>query len=378
MVGTTTRGPCLAPRLLFLNNMAFVMVDVTPIETSKNTSGLRPNKAASSKRIKSLPEVRMSAMLSGLTNRLVVFVFLVALTFFLPRLMPGDPLDILFPGDLARDLTPAEIAKLRHQMGLDGSLLAQFASYCKALFHGDLGFSCIHAAPVTQLLASSLPWTGLLMLLATPIFLLLGIGCGIEAGRQSHQLPDRIMTTIVTIIASLPPFVTAVLLLVLFGFGLSFFPVSGAEPLFPSDTMPKRLIDILYHAVLPATALAMHEVVRFYFLSRGEAIKLSVRPFISNARARGIGEGREFIHYFGRNLLPTLLARLSDTISTMVTSVLFVEIVFSYPGIGHLIYNAVLDRDFVLLQGSVLGLAAVVLLANWLLDNAVALLAERG
>ncbi len=354
------------------------MVDVIPIEPSKNASDLVPCDSASQGREKRLPKHFLSGLLSGLANRFVVLAFLVALTFFLPRLMPGDPLDILFPGDLARDLTPAEIAKLRHQMGLDGTLLAQFAGYCKALLQGDLGFSYIHAAPVAQLLASSLPWTGLLMLLATPIFLVLGIGCGIEAGRQPHQLLDRTMTTIVTIIASLPPFATAVLLLVLFGFGLSLFPVSGAEPLFPSDSGARRLIDILHHAFLPATALAMHEVVRFYFLSRGEAIKLSVRPFISNARARGVGEGREFIHYFGRNLVPTLLARLSDTISAMVTSVLFVEIVFSYPGIGNLIYNAVLDRDFALLQGAVLGLATVVLLVNWLLDSAVAMLAERG
>ena len=359
------------------------MVGVTPVETSRDISrSVPPSEGASTGRAIRVqngePERRVGGLLSGLANRLVVFIFLIALTFFLPRLVPGDPLDILFPGDLARDLNPTEIATLRKQMGLDGTLLSQFADYCKALLHGDLGFSYIHAAPVSQLLSSSLPWTGLLMLLATPIFLILGIGCGIEAGRQPHQLLDRAMTSIVTIIASLPPFATAVLLLVLFGFGLSLFPVSGAEPLFPSDNDTKRLIDILYHAILPATALAMHEVVRFYFLSRGEAIKLSVRPFISNARARGVGERRQFIHYFGRNLLPTLLARLSDTVSAMVTSVLFVEIVFSYPGIGHLIYNAVLDRDFALLQGAVLGLAAVVLLVNWLLDDAVAMLAKRG
>ncbi len=361
----------------------FIMVDVMPVETSKNTSGpIPPNKHAPAGRAthnhSEKSKIRVAGLLSGLVNRLVVFIFLIALTFFLPRLMPGDPLDILFPGDLARDLSPTEIATLRNQMGLNGTLLSQFADYCKALLHGDLGFSYIHSAPVTQLLAGSLPWTGLLMLLATPIFLILGIGCGIEAGRQPHQLLDRVMTMIVTVIASLPPFATAVLLLVLFSFGLSLFPASGAEPLFPSDNGTKRLIDILYHAILPATALAMHEVVRFYFLSRGEAMKLSVRPFISNARARGVGEWREFIHYFGRNLLPTLLARLSDTISAMVTSVLFVEIVFSYPGIGHLIYNAVLDRDFVLLQGSVLGLATVVLLVNGLLDSTVAILAKRG
>ena len=158
------------------------------------------------------------ALVYGLINRVVVFAMLVLLTFFLPRLMPGDPLDMVLASDLARELSAAEIQDLRQQMGMDGSLLEQFIHYCAAVAQGDFGYSVHHAASVTDLLGSSLPWTALLILCAMPLFLLVGVGVGIEAGRFPHHRLDRIMTTLITLLASIPPFATAVLLLAVFGF----------------------------------------------------------------------------------------------------------------------------------------------------------------
>ncbi len=319
-----------------------------------------------------------SGLLYGLVNRMIILALLILLTFLLPRLMPGDPVDMLISSDVARDLSAAERTALQVQMGLNAPLWEQFGGYVLGILKGDLGYSAHHAAPVTSLLASALPWTGLLIILSLPVFLIVGVGLGIEAGQRPHRRLDHAVTGLMTLFASLPPFAVAVLLLAVFGFLWPLFPASGAEPLFPSDDLVTNIFEILYHAALPALALAAHEIVRFYYLSRGEAMKLSVRPFVINAYARGITGWRARIHYYGRNLLPVLLARLSDSLSTLVSTVLYVEIVFSYPGIGTLLYGAILERDFVLLQGVILGLATCVLMTNWGIDVVVSSLAERG
>jgi peptide/nickel transport system permease protein len=308
----------------------------------------------------------------------VVFLLIALLTFLLPRLMPGDPLDLLLSSDLARQLTPVEAEVIREQMGLTGSWPRQLGSCLLSLATGDLGYSLQHAAPVADLLSRALPWTLLLIACALPLYLVIGVAAGIEAGRATGSAFDRASTALATFLASIPPFAAAVLLLLAFGIVWPVLPISGAEPIFPAETLATRMVDIASHAVLPASALAFHEVVRIYFLARAEAAALSQRPFVANAKARGIRGARERVHYYGRNLLAVLLARLSDSITSMFGAVLFVEVVFSYPGVGRLIYDAVLDRDYVLLQGAVLGLSAFVLVLNWVVDTAALALASRG
>lgn len=321
---------------------------------------------------------RRANLLVGLASRLAVFVLLAVLAFALPRLLPGDPVDLVQSSDIVRSMTGAETDGLRQQIGLSGSWLEQFRDYCLAILRGDLGYSLRHAAPVTDLLRASAPWTGLLIVGAMPIYLFVGVAAGIEAGRAPFEPVDRILTTIATVLASIPPFACAIGLLLVFGVLWPVFPVGGAQPIFPSEQPFERIAEIARYAALPVLALSFHEVVRFFFLSRGEAMNLSTRAFVQNARSRGIHGWRERAHYFGRNLLPVVLARMSDSITALVGAILYVEVVFSYPGIGHLIYGAILDRDYALLQGAVLGLAALMLSLNWIMDAVVALLAERG
>ncbi len=324
------------------------------------------------------PARRRAGLIYDLVNRVIVFFLLIVLTFALPRLMPGDPLSLLLSSDVTRELTAAETEALRRDMGLAGSWADQFFTYFRAVLSGDLGYSFHHAAPVSRLLATALPWTGLLVLGAIPLYLVVGVFAGIEAGRVPHRRFDRVATGLMTVLASLPPFTVAVFLLLIFAVLWPVLPLGGAQPIFPAEAPLARSVEILRHALLPTVALAAHEIVRFYFLSRGEAVALSARPFLINARARGISGWRERIDYYGRNLLPVILARMSDSITVLVGAVLYVEVVFSYPGIGHLILGAIMDRDYTLLQGAVLGLSVLVLSLNWLIDVAATLLARRG
>lgn len=137
-------------------------------------------------------------------------------------------------------------------------------------------------------------------------------------------------------------------------------------------------MDVLRHATLPAIALAMHEVVRYFFLARGETIVLTSRPFVINARARGVRGWRLRHTYLFANVRAPLLARLSDSVTGLVTAILFVELALSYPGVGHVIHLAISQRDYALLQGAVLLLSAMVLLVNWIVDLSAACLASRG
>ncbi|SFU10679.1 peptide/nickel transport system permease protein [Pseudovibrio denitrificans] len=317
-------------------------------------------------------------LLSGLSVRLLVFFLLVLLVFFLPRLLPGDPVAIFLSSDLSRDLSGSEAEELRSQFGVAGGWLQQLGEYLSNLVVGDLGYSVPHAAPVSQLLKAAIPWTLLLIACAAPLFLIAGAAGGIEAGKAPGALFDRVATGTVTVIASIPPFTAAVLLLLAFGILWPVLPAGGAEPLFPSDNPLQRDFDVARHAVLPVLALSLHEVSRFYFLARGEAITLSQRPFIINACGRGIKGWRLRTAYYGRSLFPVFLARMSDSLTGLFGAVLFVEIVFSYPGTGHLIYNAILDRDYVLLQGAVIVMAGLVLLLNWIIDAVATSLARRG
>lgn len=321
---------------------------------------------------------KAATLLRGLLQRLLVFVFLLVLMSVLPRLLPGDALDVLMDSDVQRDLQESERSALRDQLGLGGTLIEQVGRDLMRLLRGDFGYSHLHGAPVSRLLADALPWTALLIALATPIFLGFGVIFGIEAGRRPGARLDRIITTAMSLLASVPPFVTAMALLLCFAILWPILPTGGAEPLFPAEAPWPHAREIARHALLPACALALHEVVRYFFVVRGEAAGLSRRAFVINARSRGISGWRERRDYYGRNLLPVICARLSQSVATLFTASLFVEVIFSYPGVGSLTYQEVLDRDYALLQGAIAVLAALVLSLNWVFDALTDILAHRG
>jgi len=291
--------------------------------------------------------------------------------------MPGDPLEVLLSSDVVRDFTKAEADIMRQELGLTGSWTEQFLNYIYALLHGDLGQSLQHGMPVFNLLCEALPWTALLVLGAIPVYVILGVMSGIEAGRVPYHRSDHILSGIMIVLASIPPFTAAVLLQLLFSIVWPIFPTNGAQPIFPATEPLAKMVQIIQHAILPIFALALHEIIRFFLISRGEAASLSARPFLINARARGISGWRERRDYFGRNLLPVLFARMGDSVTVLISLVIYIEVVFSYPGIGLLIYDAILDRDYILLQGAILGLAAIILMINWCADVGIGAFARR-
>lgn len=140
----------------------------------------------------------------GFVERLAAFLLLALLAFSLPRLMPGNPVDIAYSSDVTRELTTGETENFRRLFGLAGNWLEQFLSFLKALVRLDLGYSVQHASPVSTLLWSALPWTLLLVAAAVPIYTAVGIGLGIEAGRSTNGAFDRVATGIMLVLSSMP------------------------------------------------------------------------------------------------------------------------------------------------------------------------------
>lgn len=318
-----------------------------------------------------------SQLIAGLVQRAVVFLLLLFLMALLPRLLPGDPLALLLDSQATMTLDAAETRRLEEQFDLDGGIGAAVWRDVSALLSGDLGVSRAHGLPVGDVIASAFPWTALLILGAVPIFLATGVLSAIEAGRAVDRPADRALTLLMSLLATLPPFAAAALLVLLFAVWIPIFPATGAEPLFPSDDLGQRVIGIAHHAVLPTLALALHEVTRYYFVLRAETEGLFKQPFLQAARLRGVSGLRERRDYLLRNLMAAILARLSHSVSTLFSAVLFVEVLFSYPGVGLLAYQAILERDYILLEGIVAIIALLVLLLNWMLDAASTLLARR-
>ncbi|WP_180902345.1 ABC transporter permease [Martelella soudanensis] len=309
-------------------------------------------------------------LIARFLQRILVFMALLVLMSLLPRLLPGDAMSLLLESPASFSLKQAEIRTLERQFGLYTSLPASVWGDITSILGGDLGVSRLYGRPVTEVIAASFPWTALLILGAIPLFLVTGVGLAIEGGRKPGSRPDRFLTVVMTVLAALPPFAAASVLVLFFAVAFPILPASGAGSLIPPDDAIQRGLDIARHAILPVIALALHEVTRYFFVLRADMQLLTRQPFVQSALIRGVSGLRERRDYYLRNLMAAIVARLGHSISTLFSAVLFVEVTFSYPGIGLVAYQAILDRDYVLLEGTVAVIAVIVLLLNWVLDVA--------
>lgn len=322
----------------------------------------------------------VSAAASGriLLGNVLAFVLLLLLTFALLHLLPGDPLDALYASDLVQQPDAQTQQQLRVQQGLAGLPHERLWLYLGQVLRGDLGFSALHAAPVSELVRNSLPWSLALVVLSVPLSLLLGVLPGLWAGSTSRPSVDQGLIAAAALLSSLPSFALALLLLSLFSVQLGWFPAAGSEQLFSTASGWRLWLDRLWHACLPILVLSLHGALRFFYLSRGLAQQISERPFIAAAQARGVGYGRLLRRYYWPNIWPEILTRMTGVLPSVLGATLFVETVFSYPGIGLLLLNAIHSRDFPLLQGVIVSLGFVILLVNSLIDLVVVRLNQRG
>jgi peptide/nickel transport system permease protein len=327
--------------------------------TARASRMLRP--AGSSARGR---RVRRSIWLFALT-----FAILVVVNFVLPRLLPGEPIQAQFDSSslgYVEDETAR--AQAEDYYGLDEPLAEQFVTYVGQLARGDLGTSIRYSVPVTELIADRLPWTLLLAMTALVVSVAVGVPAGIHSAWRRGRASDRTMLALFLGSRNLPAFFVGSLLLLLFSVKLGWFPLAGAKTPFTDMSAPARVLDVLWHLVLPATTLALALTGTKYLLMRNSMVSELGKDYLLLARAKGLSIRRQKYGYAARNAMLPVVTQMVLQVGLLVTGVIFVERVFDYPGMGRLIYDAISFRDYPLLSGVFLVTSAAVLLANLALD----------
>jgi peptide/nickel transport system permease protein len=304
-----------------------------------------------------------------------VLLAAVVLNFALPRLAPGDAVDYLLPPEVAGEVSAAERERLLAQFGLDGPMPEQFGRYLVNLATGDLGLSVRYARPVTEILLERVGWTALLvggaLLLSTVIGILLGFGSARRRGRAG----DTGTLTAVLVVDAMPPFFVGLLLILLFSVQLEWLPIFGALPASGASGVA-FVAEVGERLVLPLATLTLGYLGSVYLVARASLVGELQQDYVLMAEAKGL-DARGVRRHAQRNAFLPIATITLVGLGTLVGGAAVVETVFSYPGLGRLIYESVLARDYPLLQGAFLLLAVGVVLANLAADLLYPLLDPR-
>lgn len=298
------------------------------------------------------------------------------LNFLLPQLAPGDPVDYLFAGE-ANALSDADRAEIRKDFGIDGSIATQYMRYWNGLATGDLGTSLEHARPVSSVIASRLPWTLALVGTATVATAVLGSLAGAAAAWRRGTRAD--ITAVITVLAvdAMPGFWIGLVLLSVFSVQLGWFPSFGAVPLGDFNSWWSWLTAVAHRLVLPVTTVTTATVGGVFLVARASMVCTLDEPYIVMAEAKGVRPGRIAFRHALRNALLPVTTRVFLSIGVLLSGAVVVETVFSYPGLGRLVYGAVIARDYPLLQGAFLLITVGVIVANLAADLVYPLLDPR-
>lgn len=305
---------------------------------------------------------------------LVVFLA-VTINFALPRLMPGDPIEsqlnqLLAQGAGSAGDIDAMVASYRERFGLDQPLIAQYFAYWGSLFQLDLGFSLAnYPERVGAAISAGLPWTLGLLGFATIVSFAIGTMLGgLVAWPRASRL-WRIPGTTAMILSSVPYFMAGMILLYVFAVILRWFPAGGGMPFGVQAGFDWATVKgIVWHGTLPALSIIIAETGAWAIGMRGMLISTLGEDHIALAEAKGLRSGRIFRRYGMRTAMLPQLTKLALTLGHIVSGAILVEVIFSYPGIGFRLYQAIQSKDYFVIQGIVLVLSVSLAVATFILD----------
>lgn len=295
---------------------------------------------------------------------------ILTLNFLLPRWLPGDPLAALLAPESSTYVFNNEVrAALEAYYGLDRPLVQQYGDYLTGALTGDLGQSIRLNQPVDDVLRTHLPWTLLLTLTALGVSSLVGLWSGAEAAWRRNSLLDKAFVAVSVIASNTPVFFTGMILLIVFGVKLDWLPLAGGRtPFADYATTWDTVRDYGTHLVLPALTLTLALLGSKFLLVRNSMIGVLGEDYMVVVRAKGLTSGRIKRHHALRNALLPFVHHLAAHASFALTGALFVETLFDYPGMGRLIFESVVARDYPVIQGVFLVVSVLVLSANLLAD----------
>ncbi|MCB0950037.1 MAG: ABC transporter permease [Mycobacterium sp.] len=297
----------------------------------------------------------------------VVLFGVLVLVFALVHLVPGDPVRIA----LGTRYTPEAYEALRTASGLDRPIVSQFFGYVGSALTGDLGVSFRNGNPVTVTLMERLPATVSLGLAGILIALAIALPAGIFAALREGRISDAIVRVTSQFGVSIPDFWMAILLIALFSTTLGWLPTSGYRPLFEDP------VGWLRHIALPALTVAVVAAAIMTRYVRAAVLEVAAMGYVRTARSKGLSPRVVTFRHTVRNALVPILTITGIQLATLLGGVIVVEVVFAWPGLGRLVYNAVAARDYPVIQGAVLLIAMLFLLINLLIDMLYAVVDPR-
>ncbi|MBL8706043.1 MAG: ABC transporter permease [Rhodospirillales bacterium] len=319
------------------------------------------------------------ASLLFLVRRLVqvvpVVLAIAAVNFFLLRMAPGDVADIL-AGQMGH-ATLEFTQQLRREFGLDQPVYMQFFYYIGKLLTLDLGRSHLQQAPVIDLILDRLPATVILMLTSILIAIAVGIVLGVAAARREGRLADTLVSVTALVVYATPAFWLGLMLIVLFSIQLDLLPSGGMYQIGAGRTGLAHALDVAKHLVLPSVTLGLFYVAIYTRLMRASMLEVYGLEFITTARAKGLSETTIAWTHALRNALLPVVTLAGVQFGHLLGGSILVETVFAWPGLGRLVFDALLQRDLNLLLGILFVSSVVVVFANLAVDLIYGLLDPR-
>jgi peptide/nickel transport system permease protein len=241
--------------------------------------------------------------------------------------------------------------QLRHTYGVDQPTWVQLAKYIWSVMRLDLGFSYRQNAPVLDVIMEQLPATVILMLASTAIALIVGITAGVLASVKVNTVWDNLISLGAVFFFAAPSFWLGIMMTVLFAVKLGWFPVGGMRTIGSDHGAFADALDVMNHLVLPATALGLFYAATYARVMRASMLEVFRLDFVRTARAKGLSPGRVVVAHVMRNALLPIITLLGLQLGTMLGGSVVIEAVFSWPGIGSLLFDSVMSRNFPMVLG---------------------------
>lgn len=306
------------------------------------------------------------------------------LNFLIPRFMPGDPAQALalqITRQTGAQLTPEMLDSIRTLYGdPNTNLLEQYLSYLGSIVTGDFGIAVSrYPTPVIDLILAALPWTLFLVGVSTIVAWVVGTGLGIIVGYRPGGKLDNWLTPISQFFSSMPSFWVALVCLWVFALTLGIFPSSGGyDPSAPFEiTNFWFLVSVLQYGALPILTSIFVGFAGWLFAMRNMMVTTVSEDYVTLARAEGLSNRRVTFRYAARNAMLPNITGLATSIGAILGGVVLTEIVFTYPGMGYLLFNAITTKDYPLMQAIFLMIVLAVLVANFIADSLYVLLDPR-
>ncbi len=292
-------------------------------------------------------------------------LLVITLGFFVMRLAPGDPVLYLYG---AQNVSAETLDNIRRQWGLDRPLWQQYSAYVLNLLRGNLGYSQVNQQPVGAMLVRIIPNTLLLMVPSLVLATGLGVLLGIESSRRLNSWYDYVIGAVSMVGYSTPPFWLGIIFIVVFASSLRWLPTQGMYTLGSSARGLAYALDVAAHIAMPLGVLVWWYLAAFARLTRASMLEESRKPYLTTARMKGLSETRVVYRHALRNAARPILTILGLHLGTMFAGAVMTEVVFAWPGMGRLTFNAIIQHDYPVVLGVFIVIGIAVVLANLVVD----------